>query len=86
MSWSVGFIGKPANVTAALDGFSEKLSDLSKEEYDAAKPSIIALVNQNFGDDNTIVKVSASGHGTTIGDKPQRYLSCNVERFYVELV
>ena len=48
MSWSISFIGKPENVEKSQEANSEKLSGASKEEYDDAKPHLIAIVNQNF--------------------------------------
>jgi hypothetical protein len=66
MSWSITFIGKPENVSKALNENSAKLNGYSKEEYDAALPHLDGLVKQNFNADETypvVVKITASGHG-----------------------
>jgi hypothetical protein len=86
MSWSIGFTGKPEKVAEALDAYSEKLSDYSKEEYDNALPSMKGLVLQNFGSES-LVRITANGHGTKVDGVPkQGYLVCNIEQLYTTLV
>lgn len=64
MSWSITFIGKSENVSKALEDHSTKLSGQSKEEYDAALPYLMGLVQQNFNKDNSpVIQITASGHG-----------------------
>ena len=95
MSWSVSFIGKPANVVQALEAHSEKIvnNDQSKLEYDEAKPHLIGLVQQNFvtpgasGHKEPIIKLTASGSGyTKDGEQVQRSCTALIEGFYSELV
>ncbi len=80
MSWSVTFIGKPENVSKALNAQSEQLSGYSKEEFDAALPHLDGLVMQNFRVDDQygplMVKITASGSGQkdTYG-----YCVCSIE-------
>jgi hypothetical protein len=62
MSWSISFIGKPEKVVEALEAHSDKLTDYSKVEYDKILPSLVNVVQQNFGFDY-LVKLEASGHG-----------------------
>lgn len=66
MSWSINFIGKPENIVTAIQEESKRLegSGASKTEYDAAMPNIIALVKQNFSDNEgyPILEISAYGH------------------------
>jgi hypothetical protein len=70
MSWNVEFIGKPQAVAKALSEHSENLQGQLKEEYDAALPHLVGLVEQNFSpiDPGRIIKIKAYGHGT-INDK-----------------
>jgi hypothetical protein len=49
MSWSVNYIGTPPKLVEALKKHSEKLSGASKEEFDAALPHMIALIEQTRG-------------------------------------
>lgn len=87
MSWSINFIGKPENVVNALNEHSTKLDGQSKAEYDKALPHMVGLVEQNFGNDNPMVKIAASGHGLSQdGKQTQNYLACNIERIYGILV
>lgn len=58
MSWSIQTTGTVEEVVRALQ--RESFSDQSKEEYDAALPHVIALVEQNIGG---TVTLSASGSG-----------------------
>lgn len=86
MSWSISFIGKPEKVVEALNANSEKLSDNSKIEYDAALPHLVALVNENFGNDYP-VKLAASGSGYSVnGEQKNRNLTVSLEVVYGLLV
>jgi hypothetical protein len=88
MSWSVQFIGKPEKVVEALNAQSETMktySGDSKAEFDAALPHLVALVNENFGTGYP-VKLVASGHGVSGGDKPNRQLTVSLEVIYGLLV
>lgn len=60
MSWSIQTTGTAEEVVRQLEEQSKILTDQSKEEYDAALPHMIALVEQNIGG---IINLSASGHG-----------------------
>lgn len=76
MSWSVSFIGTPTAVAKALDSYADSWSaGQSKDEYDAAKPHIIALVQENVGGVGRVVQVTASGHAT-ITDGVKTYGTC----------
>lgn len=79
MSWSVIFIGKPGNVSKALNENSEKLSGQSKIEYDSALPHMDALVKENFNakeEHTPVVKITASGHGQK---DSYGYFTCSIE-------
>ena len=83
MSWSISFIGTPEKVANALQEQSEKLSGQSKVEYDSALPSLVGLVKENFGNQNQLLKVNASGHGTaTNGEQTNRQCTASIEVFY----
>lgn len=87
MLWNVNLIGKPENVVKALDAESEKMSGASKEEFDGAKPHIVALVRENFslkdGQDDMKcaiqVEASGSGYAYTEDGKPKTYRFCSVK-------
>jgi hypothetical protein len=74
MSWSVQYFGEAAKVATALGRANEGLTGASKDEWEAAKPHLIALVAANFmtetGRPVPVVKLSASGNGSTVGDQP----------------
>lgn len=89
MSWSVSCMGLPENVAAYLDKYSETQSGQSKVEYDEAKPSLIALVKQNFNTEgNTpIVTLTASGSGySREGTQISRNCAVKLEVSYAKLV
>lgn len=85
MSWNVSMIGKPENIKAALEKYSESLSGVSRQEYDDAKPHLIGLVDQNVS--GSLIKVNASGHATFV-DGVKKHGSCSaaVEPFYANMV
>lgn len=60
MSWSIYAKGTPEEVVRRLEEHSNTISGQSKEEYDAAMPHLIALVNENIGG---TINFSAGGHG-----------------------
>lgn len=62
MSWSLKLIGKAKNISEALE--KQKFSDANSEaEFQAARPHLVGIVNQNFGNDNQVLILTASGHG-----------------------
>ena len=87
MSWSKTVIGKPENVVAALEAYSEKLNGASKVEYDAALPHMVGLTKQTIGE-GKIVKVAATGHGTVDGDGVITSNQCqiSIEVLFAEIV
>ena len=87
MSWSLTLIGKPENVVAALEARSAKMEGQTKIEFDSALPHMAALVKENFGTDNPVVKLVANGYGyANGGEQVQRNLAISIERIYAELV
>lgn len=79
MSWSITFIGKPENVSKALNEHSGKIDGQSKIEYDEALPHLDALVNQNFNSNEQyppVIKIVASGHGQK---DSYGYCTCSIE-------
>lgn len=64
MSWSVIFIGTPDKIAQALQKYSDTTAGKSKEEFDAALPSFLGLLAQNYNkEQEPTLKFSASGHG-----------------------
>ena len=91
MSWSIAFIGKPDKVVEALEAQSAKFDGQSKVEYDSVLPHLTGIMKENFGTDNAILKVTASGHGYAekVNDElvqKQRQCVAAVEIFYATLV
>jgi hypothetical protein len=80
MSFSVNYIGTPTKIVEALKKHSEELTGQSKEEFDAALPSIIGIVELNY--DNSAghcmsIKLSAHGHAYSNGGE-RRSSNCSV--------
>ena len=76
MSFSVTLIGKPEEIKRKLAEESERLSGQSKTEFDAIKPALETLLDQQVG--NGVVSVHANGHATFIGET-KTYGNCSVE-------
>jgi hypothetical protein len=62
MSWSVNLVGKPEALKRALDAYGDKLTDQSKEEFDAAPPHLKGLLDA--ADEKSAVLLNASGHAS----------------------
>lgn len=78
MSWSLLWVGTPEKIIEALDKESNRLTGMSKDEFDKVKPALVTLVESNF--DKTItpaLKLSANGHAYTENGEP-KYSVCNV--------
>lgn len=87
MSWSIAIIGKADNIVKALEDQSAKLGGQSKVEFDSVLPSLVGIVKENFGNENQIIKLTASGHGTASnGEQKQRQCVASIEMFYAQLV
>lgn len=95
MSWSINLIGKPANIVAALEEESGKLTGQSKVEFDDALPHIVSLVKQNFANEEPYVEpvlmIEASGHGSAKSDdkgtrQVQRQCSVKIQHHYMRIV
>lgn len=85
MSWSVSAVGEPEAVVRHLERYmADQSPNQSKEEYDAAKPHLVALLRQNFATEKAsewakgqLVSIDASGSGTKVnGEDVQR--NCSV--------
>ena len=71
MSWSVQAVGRVEAVKRAVEQefarYGEPSStNISRAEFEAAKPHLLGLLDQIVGEKNA-VKLSASGHGTWSG-------------------
>lgn len=86
MSWCINLIGSPEKVEQAIESYSSELSDLSKAEFDEAKPGLISLIKQNYGDEGQFVKLEANGHGHIANGKESRQLSVSLTPLYGEFV
>ena len=64
MSFSIDFFGTPNDVVKELKQHANKLEGLSKQEYEAAVPALISLVELNHNFKLPIaINLVASGHG-----------------------
>lgn len=79
MSFSVNLIGKPEAIKRKLAEESERLTGQGKVEFDAVKPALDILLDQQVN--NGIVQLNCNGHATTTGDDQhlKTYGSCSVE-------
>jgi hypothetical protein len=76
MSFSVSFIGKPEAIKRKLDETSSSLTGQSKEEFDALKPALETILDQQV--DNGVIHLSANGHASFTGGV-KTYGNCGVE-------
>ena len=68
MSFSVSYIGKPDAIKRKLVEESARLKDQSKAEFDAVKPALDTILDQQVG--NGPIHLSANGHASfTNGEK-----------------
>lgn len=81
MSFSVSFIGKPEAIKRKLVEESERLTGPSKEEFDAVKPALETILDQQVN--NGVIHLTANGYATfnkIDGYPPDKtYGSCSVE-------
>jgi len=76
VSFSVSFIGKPDAIKRKLDEESARLTSQSKAEFDAIKPALETILDQQVG--NGAVSVSANGHAV-FKDGVKTSGQCNVD-------
>jgi hypothetical protein len=76
MSFSVTFIGKPDAIKRKLAEESARFTDQSKIEFDALKPALDTILDQQVS--NGVVHLTASGHAT-FKDGVKTYGNCSVE-------
>lgn len=76
MSYSVTFTGTPEEVKAKLAEESAKLSGQSKVEFDAVKPALETILDQQVANGN--VRLHANGHATFV-NSVKTYGNCSVE-------
>jgi hypothetical protein len=76
MSWSISVIGKPEAVKRALARQSETLTGQSKEEFDAVKPALDTILDQNV--ENGLIQLNANGHAS-FSDGKKTFSNCSVE-------
>jgi hypothetical protein len=70
MSWSNSWIGRRAGIKAAMARYAATLGGSTKEEFEAARPHLEALVdlNRRVGDD-PIVQIDANGSAWSGGSQ-----------------
>ncbi len=76
MSFSVSYIGKPDAIKRALDQDSARLTAESKAEFDAVKPALDTLLDQQVGPG--AIQLSAYGHAN-LTNGVKTYGTCSVE-------
>lgn len=62
MSWGIAIIGRPEAVKRRLAEYAVTLVGQSKEEFEAVKPALDTLLDQNVA--NGAVLLEASGHAS----------------------
>ncbi len=82
MSWSIQLIGKVDNVKAALEAY-DAMNTKSQEEFEEAKPHLLALVAMNTSE-NAAISLWASGSNyisppTEAGGVGKKIGSCTVK-------
>ena len=76
MSFSVTFVGKPEAIKRKLDEESARLTDQSKAEFDAIKPALETILDQQVG--GNAIHLSANGHAS-FANGVKTYGACQVE-------
>jgi len=76
MSFGISFVGKPEAIKRKLAEHSAILSDQSKAEFDAVRPALETVLDQNVS--NGVVLLNASGHAT-FQNGVKTYGNCWVE-------
>lgn len=76
MSFSVTFIGKPEAIKRKLAEESARLTDQSKAEFDALKPALETILDQQVG--GHAVSLHANGHAS-FASGVKTYGTCQVE-------
>lgn len=76
MSFSVSYIGKPDAIKRKLEEDSARLTGQSKAEFDAIKPALAAVLDQQL--QNGVIHLAAHGHATFTGET-KTYGTCHVE-------
>src|SRR2546423_13126359 len=76
MSFSVQYIGKPDAIKRKLEDESARLTGQSKTEFDAVKPALDTILDQQVG--NGVIHLSANGHAS-FADGVKTYGNCQVE-------
>jgi len=68
MSWSMYVVGTPLAIQQAISRESARLTGMSKQEFDAARPHLDALVGLNFDNasqQKRLLTFQAGGHGVS---------------------
>jgi hypothetical protein len=84
MSFYVSIVGKPDALKRQLAKEAETLSGQSREEFDAVRPALEAIIDQNVSDPSvagpSVLRVQANGHATFInGVKTSGQCTVHVE-------
>lgn len=87
MSWNVNMTGRPEKIVEALRAEAEKMGSpgsQSREEYEAALPHLVGLVEQNIAgvpsnpEYPKMISINASGHGSKGKDGVWTDRNCSV--------
>lgn len=76
MSFSIALLGTPGGIKKKLDEESARLTGNSKAEFDAVKPAIEAILEQQVG--NGLINIRANGHAIFDGAGAKTYGNCVV--------
>jgi len=76
MSFSINRIGTPDAIKRSLDKESGNLTGQSKQEFDAIKPAIETILDQQVA--NGAIQLDANGHANFNDKGEKTYGNCNV--------
>ena len=79
MSFSVSFVGRPDAIKRELENESQRLTGASKEEFDAIRPALEAVIDQNVAASgpSPALHVEANGHASFV-DGIKTFGQCSV--------
>jgi hypothetical protein len=76
MSFSINRIGTPDAIKRSLDKLSGELTGLNKQEFDAIKPALETILDQQVA--NGVIHLDAGGHSSFSANGAKTFGTCSV--------